>query len=456
MAGQRTTVSVFTADQWAQRLLTLYPDKWTGDAAKMAGGILYSLLNSPSSQFNFQGLGLTWVLNACRIATAEDVALDAIANDYFGTTINPYTPFVVRQPGEPDESFRQRIYANLLPGGGTREDIINLLVMLTGKTPRITEPWYVTDCASCDTISYCDIDTVPNSGRVMDLALALTGFVDTVLPSFGGNGSNPVYCVDAGLSCDRSFIIDPQPSWFIGEKEVYAAVNRARMAFTTVGVRFDYSTIADYARGVSRYIAADIHQFAISLFPPCSALPVALITPFWNTTAWSTYTNPGNVKAFFGVDSPPGSGFDAIIAPSTFPGYGFLNPSKEDLTASIAIPGSSSIILASPGWNTDLWLTSCVQGESQFEFSVPAPAGSSINYGSFPEENSGIEPVSAGGPGVFVTFPREYDDGYQLAVMPGWNTKFDITKLTTGFQVTFGTPPSGDSFIAWGVLHQIY
>lgn len=448
-----TTVPILTADQWAQRLLRLYPNKWTGDSAKVAGGVLYSLFNCQGNEFNFLQNGLDYVLNACRIATASDIALDAIANDYFGAVLT-LEATVVRKPGEPDDSFRKRIYANLLQGGGTREDIIRVCELLTGQTPRITEPWYIMDCAACDAFSYTDIDTVANPARAGDDNLPYVGFVESVLPSFGDQGNNPVYCVDFGLAADRSFIIDPQPTWFLGEQELYAVINRVRMANTSVGVRFQQQVTAGYARGATRFPSANSALFPVSMYPPCASTPVVLICPSWNSAGYSTAQSNESVDCMFSAAAPGDASFDVIIAPSILAGFGFLNPQKGDLTGSIRIPNSDATIFVSPNWNTTIWATDSSAGSLHFEFSNPAPGGALVNYGSFSSENSGKELVSTGDLSGAVVFDAPIVNPYQLMLMPGWNTEFEFTKTENGFSVVFGAPPPSDSFFIWGIFDQ--
>ncbi len=69
-----------------------------------------------------------------RITTATGNNLDLIANDYFGPHNFP------RAPNEGDESYRNRILANLVRERATRRGMINILTTITGNVPIIFEP----------------------------------------------------------------------------------------------------------------------------------------------------------------------------------------------------------------------------------------------------------------------------------------------------------------------------
>jgi len=75
-----------------------------------------------------------------RLQTATEDNLDLIAEDYFGLNGLP------RRPGESDDSYRNRISANLLQERATRRGMDNALYILTGYHPIIFEPWRPLDC----------------------------------------------------------------------------------------------------------------------------------------------------------------------------------------------------------------------------------------------------------------------------------------------------------------------
>lgn len=78
-----------------------------------------------------------------RIKTATDYYLDYAAQDYLGKDF-------LRHPGENDDSFRNRILANLLPERATKAGMIKVLTLLTGRAPVVIE--------NTDTFNQCAYD----------------------------------------------------------------------------------------------------------------------------------------------------------------------------------------------------------------------------------------------------------------------------------------------------------
>ena len=457
MGATATTVPIFSADDWAARLIRLYPDRWTSDAAKVAGGILFTLFSSTSTQFNFLQNGLEYLLNNVRLATATGDALDAFANDYFGD-LTQFEAVVVRQVGEPDDAFRQRIYDNLLQSGGTRADVIRVVQLLTDATPRVIEPWNLMDCSACDSITFCDIDTPENPGRTMniDLGFRFQALVESILPSYGGQGNNPVYTPDNGFSCDRSFIIDPQPTWFIGEDQLDQAINRVRM-FSTIIWRSYGSTLAvNYARGGNTLPGVDTGTLQIEVSPPCENALIVLANPNWNSTVGVTVNDLGTFTLEFGNAAPGDASVDYIAAPATLLGYGILQLEKGVTSANLAVPVPGQVLIASPSWQTDFFQTQAQTTSAAFEFSNPAPAGGVIYYGSFEPPNGGQQSVNAGDLSAFVEYGFLTEGSYQLVILPGWNTSYSVVKNVDSFTVTFSNEPPENSFFSWGLLNQIF
>lgn len=73
-----------------------------------------------------------------RIQSATDINLDLISQDYMGI----YLP---RFPKENDDTYRQRILANVVKEKATRPGMFNALLILTGFPPIIYEPWSAFD-----------------------------------------------------------------------------------------------------------------------------------------------------------------------------------------------------------------------------------------------------------------------------------------------------------------------
>lgn len=100
--------------------------------------ILDALLNGAAAPGAWLYALIQNVILQARISTATGVFLDGIAADYFGTNLQWHV-------AEGDPAFRARIKATLLLPLGTRAGIIAALQILTGRTPRIVEPWNTGD-----------------------------------------------------------------------------------------------------------------------------------------------------------------------------------------------------------------------------------------------------------------------------------------------------------------------
>jgi hypothetical protein len=125
-----------TGDQqdMMDRLRTVLPTRWFPDSAPVLEGLLSGL----AAGWCWAYQQLQYVKAQTRIATATDVWLDIIANDYFGNRL-------ARQTGQSDGAFRSRIQRELFRERGTRGAIIAVLQDLTGRAPLVFEPARTTD-----------------------------------------------------------------------------------------------------------------------------------------------------------------------------------------------------------------------------------------------------------------------------------------------------------------------
>lgn len=448
-----TTVAIYDADQWAERLLTLWPQVWSGDESKKTGGLLYSLFNTVGKQYEFLEENLDWVLAACRLQTARDKALDTFAADYFGKVFG-IDFSLERQIGEPDVSFRKRIYDELLQSGGNRNDVDRSFLALTGVRPRIIEPWSIEDTCAADGASFCDIDTYENPCRVADLSRRFMAFVESPLPPYGANGENPIYGVDVGFGCDRSFIIDSEPTWFLGEKQLDATLQRLRMANTIIYRNYGINVSANYARGGSIYSLAGISSIPVELAPPCPEALVVLASAAFNSKVSARVYDTSSFslelsEATTGIDY-----VDWIAAPATLPGFGLLPISPDATNASLLKPIDDAFTFVTPSWNTNVWINTLQTGALNFGFSAPGIPGAVLYYGSFEIPFIGTKLLDGTTDEILVTLNVPAPDGFQLMVLPSWNTSYSVTKTSTTFTIKFVEFPPADSYFYWGVLSQ--
>lgn len=161
------------------RLRSLIPAGWIGSPSPVIDTILWGIAAVLSYLYGL----IAYARLQTRIHTATDGFLDLIAIDFYGPGGLP------RQAGESDSSYRTRILAGLFPPANTKIAIIAALTKLTGKTPRLVEPWNPSDTGviNGDAIGqpdamYIDVDTAANPSRLSDQSTPASFYVDTVTP----------------------------------------------------------------------------------------------------------------------------------------------------------------------------------------------------------------------------------------------------------------------------------
>jgi hypothetical protein len=116
------------------RIKAVLPIRWFADATPVLDGLLSGLAWGWSWAYAL----LVYVRTQTRIATATDVWLDIIANDFFGDRLQ-------RRAGQSDAAFRLLVRNSLLREHGTRQAVIGALQQLTGRAPAVFEPMRTTD-----------------------------------------------------------------------------------------------------------------------------------------------------------------------------------------------------------------------------------------------------------------------------------------------------------------------
>ena len=116
------------------RIKAVLPTRWFADATPVLDGLLAGLAWAWSWTYSL----LTYLQAQTRIATATDVWLDIIANDFFGERLQ-------RRTSQSDDAFRLLIQSSLLREHGTRQAIVAAVTDLTGRAPAVFEPMRSTD-----------------------------------------------------------------------------------------------------------------------------------------------------------------------------------------------------------------------------------------------------------------------------------------------------------------------
>jgi hypothetical protein len=124
------------------RLRAVLPPRWFADSAPVLDGLLSGL----ASGWTWAYQQLQYVKAQTRLATASDIWLDMIANDFFGSHL-------LRRPGQSDEAFRTHIQKELFRERGTRSAIVSTLRDLTGRAPLVFEPARTADTGGYASLS---------------------------------------------------------------------------------------------------------------------------------------------------------------------------------------------------------------------------------------------------------------------------------------------------------------
>jgi hypothetical protein len=162
-----------------------------------------------------------------RIKTATDDFLDLIANDFFGTGIFP------RQQGESDTSYRNRILVSLIRERATRHGIIQVLIDLTGRTPKVFEPARPADTGGYATggVGYSA------GGGYGSLLMPYQAFVTAYRPLSTGIPYVAGYGVSTGAYSTASRADYASISSIINQvtdAQIYAAIDSVKAAGTTL------------------------------------------------------------------------------------------------------------------------------------------------------------------------------------------------------------------------------
>jgi hypothetical protein len=116
------------------RIKAVLPTRWFADDTPILDGLLSGVAWGWAWVYSLY----SYVQAQTRIATASDVWLDVIADDFFGSKLQ-------RRSGQSDDAFRLLIESSLLSEHGTRQAVINAVQNLTGRPPDVFEPIRTTD-----------------------------------------------------------------------------------------------------------------------------------------------------------------------------------------------------------------------------------------------------------------------------------------------------------------------
>jgi hypothetical protein len=195
------------------RLQSLLP-RWFGDFS-----------NTPVLNAVLQGFAwcIAWVYTLIqyaalqtRIKTATDGFLDMISADFFGTGLP-------RSPNQTDASFRARIIANLLRERATRKGLIQVLIDVTGRAPKVFEPLRILDAGAYGAL--CGYGVAGGYGSfLLPFQCFVTAFrpTGTGIPNVAGYGVVNSAPIGAGYDLWGNFI----PSEIVGNVGGYGVPSK--------------------------------------------------------------------------------------------------------------------------------------------------------------------------------------------------------------------------------------
>ncbi len=187
------------------KILSLLPKGWLADAAPNAAAVFGGISDAFAWIYSFY----TAVLAQMRISTATSWVLDLIAFDFFGLNF-------LRRSGETDASFGPRIVPEIFRERVTRKGINDALVNLTGRAPKIFEPWNTGDCGVIGTIG------IGVAGCIGSTNLPYQVFITAYRPP--GAGIPNVQGIGSGYIGYTPIINDSQIQSQVSDAEIYATI----------------------------------------------------------------------------------------------------------------------------------------------------------------------------------------------------------------------------------------
>jgi hypothetical protein len=203
--------SVGTTADMVVRIKSVLPTNWFCDTSPNLDALLAGLGSIWSGLYSL----LRSVRLQARIATASGVFLDIAAQDYCGDKLS-------RRAGEADYPFSLRIRANLLAPHATREALVEVLLQLTGRHPKIFEPTNSSDTGGYNT-STLGYNTTGGYGSMMlPYQVFVTAYRPNSTPVSNAGGYN---MGPGGYNNAPMFYIESiDTTGVLNDVEIYAAI----------------------------------------------------------------------------------------------------------------------------------------------------------------------------------------------------------------------------------------
>lgn len=223
-----TQIQDVTPQQFVGRIADLFPPNWCSDDAKASGNV-FTLILTVGQKLTDVLTQIQYVQEAARLKTETSPELDDAGLDFFGGALP-------RPIGMSDANYAALLLSSLFKPAATRKAISDAVTAATGQTPRMVEPWNVTDTGARDTpISFRDVDTAANPMRNTDPGLRCQGFIDAVPPITLTLQGNPLIARDTSAFRDANeYRITIQS---VDTTSIFNTINALRAAGITIWVR---------------------------------------------------------------------------------------------------------------------------------------------------------------------------------------------------------------------------
>lgn len=435
---QPWVVNQITPEQFAVRLVNLFPYPWLSDFARVQGGIAYAIFLAMGECLNYISQQLYYAWTANRLQTATNGALDLFSMDYFGNNLP-------RMPGESDDAFRARIQALLLQPKITRQAIINAIEFaFPGTHVRMIEPWNPGDTGGYS-VSYYDYDSEAIPSLYGNPARRYTGFLEISLPP-ASELAFSLWGFDGGAAYDA------QTGWYFLPVEALQTqigqinnfINQIVAVGTQIWVKYINGIVNPFTVGGSFNIATGLFNFNINT-PSVIGFYELFCQLSQPINVWQTGSNLFGFNVTTSAPVPSGTVLNYVAIENGTHGLGVASVNTGNTTYSQSVDAVNNVVFIQPKWNTSFWYSGRSVNQINFEFSTPCPTGSLMNYFVLHTGvNAGYATVSANA--LTKTISLTVDSQDIPLVIPNWNTSVGClpNPVTNQIVLTFSTPAPSD------------
>ncbi len=195
---------------------------WFGSSTTFIDALLWGLAYALAFVYDLY----TYAKLQTRILTATDGWLDMIAYDFFGDRLR-------RRANEQDAAYRVRILIAMFRERATRAAVVRIIEQLTGRTPRIVEPW-----RPLDTGAWSVFGGWSQMGGYGSLISPYQAFVTVYRPAVTGPQDVAGWGVSVG-GWSQGSRIEYAPSaelYTVNDADIYAAIEAVKPIGTRIWV----------------------------------------------------------------------------------------------------------------------------------------------------------------------------------------------------------------------------